>query len=75
MNLDSLLDAIDQLDDDTDDPYPWTDAARWSPAVASAPDPYGDPLPAFDDDGCVIVCDPLRPWVVLVYEPPWWARE
>lgn len=77
MNLDDLLDAIDQLEDDTEpevDPFPWCDAARWSPTVACTPDPYGN-LPAFMDDGAVIVVDAARPWIVTVYEPPWWAAE
>ncbi len=73
-DLDSLLATIDSLeDDDTDDPFPWTDAAWWSPAVVELPnDPY-DTLPMVGD-GCVIVCDPLRPWVIVEYQPPWWAR-
>ncbi|MFV8275806.1 hypothetical protein [Mycobacteroides abscessus] len=73
--LDSLLATIDQLDDDEPDDFPWTDAARWSPAalVELANDPY-DVLPELDD-GAVIVTDPERPWVVTVYEPPWWAAE
>lgn len=81
--LDNLLATIDALeadtddDDDTDeiDPFPWTDAARWCPTEVAWDAPYDDTLPEFEDDGCVMVCDPERPWVVLVYEPPWWARE
>lgn len=76
--LDGLLATIDQLDDDTDDEvddFPWHDAARWSPGVSTvelADDPY-DVLPELDD-GAVMVCDPLRPWVVVSYTPPWWAE-
>lgn len=71
--LDALLDTIDALEaDDEPDLFPWHDAARWSPAasVAAVDD---DTMPAFADDGAVIVCDPARPWVVLEYQPPWWA--
>lgn len=81
-DLDALLLAIDaleaddaELESEDEDTFPWTDAARWSPAVVAADDPYGDPLPAFDDDGCVMVTDAARPWVVRVYEPPWWSAE
>lgn len=73
--LDDLLATIDQLEDDTDDTYPWTDAARWTPGASTAAlagDPY-DVLPA-PADGCVVVCDPARPWVVVEYVPPWWAQ-
>lgn len=79
--LDSLLADIDALEADDDgepDLFPWTDAARWSPAAAleaETADPYDDTLPAFADDGAVIIVDPLRPWVVLEYQPPWWARD
>lgn len=74
--LSDLLDDIDALeaDDDETDPFPWHDAARWSPTVVTWDDPYGDPLPEFLDDGAVIICDPARPWVVLDYTPPWWAE-
>ncbi|BBX30728.1 hypothetical protein MMAG44476_20034 [Mycolicibacterium mageritense DSM 44476 = CIP 104973] len=74
--LDALLDTIDalELDDDDTDDFPWTDAARWCPTELDWADPYDDPLPAFEDDGAVIVTDPDRPWVVR-YEPPWWAAE
>lgn len=77
-DLDALLDRIDALDDDTDEPdtFPWTDAARWTPGVERAElrdDPY-DVLP-LPDDGCVVVTDPERPWVVREYQPPWWAGE
>lgn len=40
-DLDSLLDTIDHLDNEPD-PFPWTDAARWSPG-----DEHGDL-----DEGC-----------------------
>lgn len=75
--LDDLLATIDALEDDTEvDPFPWTDAARWCPAVVAweSRDPYGD-LPAFDDDGAVVITDAARPWVVVRYTPPWWAAE
>lgn len=75
--LDSLLATIDslELDDDEVDTFPWHDAARWSPGVSTvelADDPY-DVLPELDD-GCVMVCDSARPWVVVSYTPPWWAE-
>lgn len=71
--LTALLDTIDALElDDEPDTFPWHDAARWSPGVAVAA--VDDTLPAFADDGAVIVVDPARPWVVLEYQPPWWAR-
>lgn len=75
-DLDSLLATIDELDDDEPDDFPWTDAARWCPTEVEWEEnsPYGDTLPEFMDDGAVIVVDAERPWVVLVYEPPWWAR-
>jgi len=74
--LTELLATIDALESDEPevDDFPWTDAARWSPAAITWADPYDNPLLAFEDDGCVIICDPARPWVVLVYEPPWWAE-
>lgn len=73
-DLDSLLADIDALEaEDEPDDFPWVDAARWSPTVTAVDDRYGD-LPAFADDGCVMVCDPLRPWVVVEYSPPWWAE-
>lgn len=74
--LDDLLSAIDQLelDDDEPDPFPWTDAARWCPAEVAWTAPYDDGLPEFLDDGAVIVTDPMRPWVVVAYTPPWWAE-
>lgn len=76
--LDALLATIATLEsDDTDEPdqFPWVDAARWSPGTATVElpnDPY-DVLPELDD-GCVMVCDPARPWVVTLYQPPWWAE-
>lgn len=76
--LDNLLATIDALEADTDDEvddFPWHDAARWCPTEVEWDDPFGDDLPEFLDDGAVIVCDPMRPWVVLDYTPPWWARE
>lgn len=75
--LDALLSTITELesdDDDTDD-FPWTDSARWCPAELEWDDPWDDTLPAFEDDGCVIVVDAARPWVATAYTPPWWARE
>ncbi|MBN7481037.1 hypothetical protein [Mycobacteroides abscessus] len=76
--LDALLSTIDALEaDDTEDEpdlYPWVDSARWSPAALDWDDPYDNPLPEFTDDGAVIICDPERPWVVLEYQPPWWAE-
>lgn len=76
-DLDDLLATIDSLEsDDEVDTFPWVDAARWSPGTATVEldaDPY-DTLPELDD-GCVMVCDPLRPWVVVEYSPPWWAAE
>ena len=73
--LTELLDTIDALEtEDEPDTFPWCDAARWSPAALEWAAPYDDALPEFADDGCVIICDPMRPWVVLVYEPPWWAE-
>lgn len=74
-DLDDLLDTIDALEADTEvDEFPWHDAARWSPAVAESRDPYGDTLPQFTDDGAVIITDSARPWVVVDYQPPWWAE-
>lgn len=75
-DLDALLDTIDQLDaeDDEVDPFPWTDAARWCPAAITWAAPYDDGLPEFTDDGAVVICDPLRPWVVTAYTPPWRAE-
>lgn len=73
--LTALLDTITELElDDDVDTFPWTDAARWSPGVALEALEADEPL-QFADDGCVMVCDPLRPWVVLEYQPPWWARD
>ncbi|MDO3357798.1 hypothetical protein [Mycobacteroides abscessus] len=74
--LDALLDTIDalELDDDDTDDFPWTDAARWCPTELDWADPFGDTLPEFTDDGCVMVCELERPWVVVDYTPPWWAR-
>lgn len=75
--LTELLATIDQLDDDTDDEpdlYPWTDAARWCPTEVDWAAPYDDQLPEFMDDGAVVICDPERPWVVTLYQPPWWAE-
>lgn len=78
--LDGLLATITELEtDDTDEPdevddFPWHDAARWCPTEVHWDDPFGDTLPEFTDDGAVIVCDPARPWVVLEYQPPWWAE-
>lgn len=71
-DLDNLLADIDALEADT---FPWADAARWSPSVTVelADDPY-DVLP-MPDDGCVVVTDPERPWVVTDYTAPWWARD
>lgn len=75
--LDALLSTIDALeaDDDEVDLFPWCDAARWSPGVLEWDDPFEDSLPAFMDDGAVIVVDAARPWVATAYTPPWWARE
>lgn len=77
-DLDTLLDTITELesddDDDTDD-FPWTDSARWCPAALDWAAPYDDAMPAFEDDGCVIVVDAARPWVVVEYQPPWWALD
>lgn len=77
-DLDALLSTIDslELDDDTDevDDFPWHDAARWCPAELEWAAPYDDAMPEFTDDGAVIVCDPARPWVVTLYQPPWWAE-
>ncbi|EIC62263.1 hypothetical protein [Mycobacteroides abscessus] len=75
--LDALLATIDALesDDDEVDDFPWTDAARWCPTEVEWDDPFEDSLPAFMDDGAVIVTDPMRPWVVTAYTPPWWARD
>lgn len=74
-DLDDLLADIAALElEDEPDDFPWFDAARWSPAEAAWDDPYEDSL-QFEDDGCVMVCDPARPWVVVSYQPPWWARE
>lgn len=73
--LDSLLATIDGLEDDEEvDDFPWCDSARWSPTAVAWDDPYIHSLPAFDDDGCVMICDPLRPWVITEYTPPWWAE-
>ncbi|WP_100462557.1 hypothetical protein [Mycobacteroides abscessus] len=71
-DLDALLDTIDQLESDT---FSWADAAVWTPGVTVelADDPY-DVLP-MPDDGCVVVTDPERPWVVTDYTAPWWARD
>lgn len=70
-DLSDLLADIAELESDD---FPWADAARWSPGVTVEleGDPY-DVLPLMDD-GCVMVCDPARPWVVTDYTPPWWAR-
>lgn len=74
-DLDTLIETIDHLEEDEDtDTFPWCDAARWCPTEVAWDAPYDDPLPEFTDDGAVMVCDPLRPWVVVVYEPPWWAE-
>lgn len=77
-DLDALLAEIDALEADTDEPevddFPWHDAARWSPAAITWDAPYDNPLPEFLDDGAVIVTDPARPWVVVSYQPPWWAE-
>lgn len=57
-DIDALLEAIDHLD--SGDPFPWTDAARWSPG-----DPHGDL-----HEGCVCCGygepdeDPVIPWDV-----------
>ncbi len=66
-----LLATIDALESDDDDElkFPWSDAARWNPAEV-ARDDYLEYL----DDGCVLVCESARPWVVTLYEPPWWAQ-
>lgn len=75
--LDDLLATIAELDKDEVDDYPWVDAARWSPGELgdhTFPPPH-DGHVAFAEDGCVLVTDPLRPWVVTEYQPPWWARE
>ena len=73
--LTELLATIDALElEDEPDPFPWHDAARWCPTELAWADSYGDPLPEFMDDGAVIIVDPARPWVVLVYQPPWWAE-
>lgn len=74
--LDELLDTIDALELEADEPnlFPWTDAARWCPTEVSWDDPWDDGLPEFTDDGAVMVCDLLRPWVVTLYTPPWWAE-
>lgn len=71
--VDDLLADIDQLAEVDD--FPWSDAARWSPSVGSV---SVDGLVYDDmhgDDGCVLMCDPERPWVVVLYDPPWWARD
>ncbi|MDM2173433.1 Uncharacterised protein [Mycobacteroides abscessus subsp. abscessus] len=78
-DLDALLATITELEAEDDevgepDTFPWCDAARWCPAEVHWDDPFGDTLPAFLDDGAVIICDPLRPWVVVSYQPPWWAE-
>lgn len=73
-DLDALLSTIAELEDDTEeDTFSWVDAARWSPAVVERDDPYGDTL-EYLDDGCVMLCDPARPWVIVEYAPPWWAE-
>lgn len=71
--LSALLADIAELEAGT---FSWADAAVWTPGGATvelANDPY-DVLPLMDD-GCVIVTDPERPWVVTAYDPPWWARD
>jgi len=74
-DLDTLLDTIDSLElDDEPDTFPWVDSARWCPAALNWADPFEDSLPQFTDDGAVVICDPMRPWVVTVYQPPWWAE-
>ncbi|WP_078334899.1 hypothetical protein [Mycobacteroides franklinii] len=72
QEVDDLLADIAELEADT---FSWADAARWSPGgrVELPDDPY-DVLPLVDD-GCVVICDPARPWVVTAYDPPWWARD
>lgn len=72
-DLDDLLADIDALEADS---FPWADAAVWTPGGATVElegDPY-DVLP-LPDDGCVVICDPLRPWVITDYTAPWWARD
>lgn len=77
-DLDALLSTIDALEADTDEPevdtFSWADAARWCPTEVHWDDPFGDDLPEFLDDGCVMVVDAARPWVVTAYTPPWWAE-
>lgn len=74
--LTELLDTITELEsDDERDDFPWCDAARWCPTEVAWDAPYDDTLPAFLDDGCVIITDPMRPWVVVEYQPPWWALD
>lgn len=77
-DLDALLATISELElDDTDDEvdtFSWADAARWCPTELEWAAPYDDQLPAFTDDGAVVVTDPARPWVVVEYQPPWWAE-
>ncbi|MFT8179309.1 hypothetical protein ACLXNF_17165 [Mycobacteroides chelonae] len=72
QEVDDLLADIAELEADT---FSWADAAVWTPGGGAelADDPY-DVLP-LPDDGCVVICDPLRPWVVTAYAPPWWARD
>lgn len=75
-DLDGLLATITELElEDEVDTFSWADSARWCPTEVAWDAPYDDQLPAFEDDGCVIVVDAARPWVVLDYSPPWWARE
>lgn len=72
---DTRSDEVDVAEvEDESDTFPWVDAARWRPTAMADDDPYGDTL-EYVDDGAVIVCDPLRPWVATLYEPPWWAEE
>lgn len=44
-DLDGLLDAIADLETDEPDPFPWSDAARWTPSL----DPDLDLDPDIDD--------------------------